>query len=96
MFQGVEDSLGPSATLVVGGVEVVVSSERRQCLDREMLRVVGIELSNFRLLVIKSAVHFRADFDSDFLLHVSFLMSVYFLKYPETMGLIRFIEATFV
>ena len=64
MFQGVKDSLGPSATLVVGGVEVVVSSERRQCLDREMLRVVGIELSNFRLLVIKSAVHFRADFDS--------------------------------
>ena len=62
MFQGVKDSLGPSTTLVVGGVEVVVSSERRQCLDREMLRVVGIELSNFRLLVIKSAVHFRADF----------------------------------
>ena len=64
MFQGVEDSLGPTATLVVGGVEVVVSSERRQCLDREMLRVAGIELSNHRLLVVKSAVHFRADFDS--------------------------------
>ena len=64
MFQGVKDSLGPSATIVVGGVEVVVSSERRQCLDREMLRVAGIELSNHRLLVIKSAVHFRADFDS--------------------------------
>jgi microcystin degradation protein MlrC len=64
MFQGVEDSLGPTATLVVGGVEVVVSSERRQCLDREMLRLGGIELSNHRLLVLKSAVHFRADFDS--------------------------------
>ena len=62
MFQGVEDSLGPTATLVVGGVEVVVSSERRQCLDREMLRVAGIELSDYRLLVLKSAVHFRADF----------------------------------
>ena len=63
-FRGVKDSLGPSATLVVGGVEVVVASERRQCLDREMLRVVCIELSNFRLLVIKSAVHSRADFYS--------------------------------
>ena len=62
MFQGVEDSLGPTATLVVGGVEVVVSSGRRQCLDREMLRVAGIELSDYRLLVLKSAVHFRADF----------------------------------
>ena len=62
MFQGVEDSLGPTATIVVGGVEVVISSERRQCLDREMLRIAGIELSNHRLLVLKSAVHFRADF----------------------------------
>ena len=62
MFQGVEDSLGPTATLVVRGVEIVVSSERRQCLDREMLRIAGIEISNQRLLVLKSAVHFRADF----------------------------------
>ena len=62
MFQGVEDNLGPMAVLVIGGVEVVVSSERRQCLDREMLRIAGIELSNRRLLVVKSAVHFRADF----------------------------------
>ena len=62
MFQGVKDSLGPTATLVVGEVEVVVSSERRQCLDREMLRVAGIELSSYRLLILKSAVHFRADF----------------------------------
>ena len=62
MFQGVEDNLGPTAILVIGGVEVVVSSERRQCLDREMLRIAGIELSNRRLLVVKSAVHFRADF----------------------------------
>ena len=62
MFHGVEDSLGPTATLIVGGVEVVVSSERRQCLDREMLRIAGIELSSYRLLVLKSAVHFRADF----------------------------------
>ena len=62
MFQGVEDSLGRTATLVVGGVEVVVSSGRRQCLDREMLKIAGIELSEYRLLVLKSAVHFRADF----------------------------------
>ena len=27
-----------------------------------MLRIAGIELSNHRLLVLKSAVHFRADF----------------------------------
>lgn len=62
MFHGVADSLGPTATLVIGGVEVVVTSRRRQCLDAEALRVAGIEPSSRRLLVIKSAVHFRADF----------------------------------
>ena len=62
MMQGVADSLGPTAALLVGGVEVVVSSVRRQCLDAEMLRIVGIEPSDRKLLVLKSAVHFRADF----------------------------------
>ncbi len=62
MLRGVVDHLGPTATLVVGGVEVVVSSHRRQCLDVEMLRIAGIEPSHRRLLVVKSAVHFRADF----------------------------------
>ena len=62
MFQGVEDHLGPTATLVIGVIEVVVSSQRRQCLDMEMLRIAGIEPSQRRLLVVKSAVHFRADF----------------------------------
>ena len=62
MFQGVADHLGPTATLIVGGVEVVVSSHRRQCLDVEMLRIAGIEPTHRRLLVVKSAVHFRADF----------------------------------
>ena len=62
MFHGVLDHLGPTATLVIGGVEVVVASQRRQCLDVEMLRIAGIEPTHRRLLVLKSAVHFRADF----------------------------------
>ena len=61
MLRGVADHLGPTATLVIGGVEVVVSTHRRQCLDAEMLRIAGIEPSHRRLLVVKSAVHFRAD-----------------------------------
>jgi microcystin degradation protein MlrC len=61
MLQGVADNLGPTATLVIGSVEIVVSSQRRQCLDAEMLRIAGIEPSHRRLLVVKSAVHFRAD-----------------------------------
>jgi microcystin degradation protein MlrC len=62
MMQGVSDNLGLTATLVVGGVEVAVSSQRRQCFDAEMLRIAGVDPSGRRLLVLKSAVHFRADF----------------------------------
>lgn len=62
MLRGVADNLGPTAALEIGGVEVVVSSQRRQCLDRAMLQIVGIEVEERRLLVVKSAVHFRADF----------------------------------
>lgn len=61
MMRGVADSLGPTATLVIGGVEVVVSTHRRQLLDAELLHVAGIDPTSRRLLVVKSAVHFRAD-----------------------------------
>ena len=44
-----------------GGVEVVLAERRIQLLDAEMLRVVGISPERRRLLVVKSAVHFRAD-----------------------------------
>jgi len=60
---GVEKSLGLTATLKIGNVEVIVSSERQQCLDREILHISGIEPSHKRLIVLKSAVHFRADFN---------------------------------
>ena len=61
MLQGVADRLGPTATLVMDGVEIVVSYRRRQCLDAEMLKIAGVDPSHRRLLVVKSAVHFRAD-----------------------------------
>ncbi len=61
MKQGCPGQLGPMAVLEVGGVEVVVASRRMQLLDTEMLKIVGIDPSSKRLLVVKSAVHFRAD-----------------------------------
>ena len=64
MMHDVEESMGPSARLRIGNVQVVVSSIRRQCLDTAMLRTVGLEPADCRLLVLKSAVHFRADFGS--------------------------------
>jgi microcystin degradation protein MlrC len=67
MRQGVPGDFGKMAVLVIGGadggiggIEVVVASRRSQLLDAEMLRVVGIAPERRKLLVAKSAVHFRA------------------------------------
>jgi microcystin degradation protein MlrC len=62
MGQGVQGDLGRMAVLVIGGVEVVLAERRNQLRDLEMLRCVGIEPTRRRLIAVKSAVHFRADF----------------------------------
>ncbi len=61
MRRGVQGDFGRMAVLVVGGVEIVLASRRQQLLDAEMLRIVGTTPETRRLLVAKSAVHFRAD-----------------------------------
>lgn len=66
--RGARMNLGPMALVAVedaGGadVKVVVSSVRSQPLDQAMLRHVGVEPAAQRILVLKSSVHFRADFE---------------------------------
>ena len=67
MYRGTRTELGPMALLRVDHpaceVRVVVGSERFQCLDQAVFRHVGIEPAEERILVLKSTVHFRADFD---------------------------------
>ncbi len=62
MNRGVKGHFGRMAVLVSGGIEIVVAERRIQLLDREMLRCVGIEPALRKLIVVKSAVHFWADF----------------------------------
>lgn len=62
VFRGYRLSLGPSACLRLGGVRVVVASRKVQMLDLALMRFLGIEPAQQRMLVVKSTVHFRADF----------------------------------
>lgn len=62
-YGGAHLQLGPSACLRIGGVRIVVTSEKAQMADREMYRFVGIEPEAQAILVNKSSVHFRADFN---------------------------------
>ena len=61
-YGGARMRLGLSACLMIGGVSVVVASQKAQMADREMFRFVGIEPEAQAILVVKSSVHFRADF----------------------------------
>lgn len=61
-YGGVDLDLGPSACLRIGGVRVVLASAKTQMADREMFRFVGIAPEDQAILVVKSSVHFRADF----------------------------------
>jgi microcystin degradation protein MlrC len=62
-FGGRDMDMGPSAALRIDGVRVVVSSHKAQLADQAMFRYVGIEPTEQAILVNKSSVHFRADFE---------------------------------
>ena len=62
-YGGRDMDMGPSACLRIGEVRVVVSSHKAQLADQSMYRYVGIEPTEQAILVNKSSVHFRADFE---------------------------------
>ncbi len=67
MYGGSRAKLGPMCLLrgldPGSDVRVIVSTERVQCLDLAIFRHLGVEPTGQRILVVKSSVHFRADFD---------------------------------
>jgi microcystin degradation protein MlrC len=62
MMHGLTVQLGPSACLEIDGIRIAVVSGKKQLLDRELLRMVGIHAEQMRMIVAKSSNHFRADF----------------------------------
>ena len=62
-YGGRDMDMGLSACLRIGDVRVVVGSYKAQLADQAMYRYVGIEPTAQKILVNKSSVHFRADFE---------------------------------
>ncbi|MFL9925313.1 M81 family metallopeptidase [Herbaspirillum lusitanum] len=62
MMTGMLAELGPTACLRIGGVDIAVSTSKAQMFDRNLYRVAGIHPESKKILVNKSSVHFRADF----------------------------------
>ena len=62
MTRGAWANMGPSIVLDLDGIQVIVCSERLQQRDPEVFRACGIAPEEMDVLVVKSAVHFRAAF----------------------------------
>jgi microcystin degradation protein MlrC len=61
-YRGARFELGPMALLRCGELEIAVASRKQQAADQAMFRHLGVEPAQARVLVLKSSVHFRADF----------------------------------
>ena len=62
MYTGVRVSMGPSAVLDTGKVEIVVVSRHHEPWDQGVFTSLGIDPKTKRYLLLKSRIHYRAGF----------------------------------
>ena len=62
MNNGVLMTYGDCAVLQIAGISVIVCSNHTQPYDLEVYRYCGIEPESMKVLIVKSAVHYRASF----------------------------------
>jgi len=60
MGQGTKFDTGPSVGLLIEGVDVAVISGTMQPFDAGQMKLVGFDPRDYRVIVLKSANHFRA------------------------------------
>jgi microcystin degradation protein MlrC len=63
-YRGARFELGPMALLELGDVRIAVASRKQQAADQAMFRHLRAEPADHAVLVLKSSVHFRADFSA--------------------------------
>jgi microcystin degradation protein MlrC len=66
IYAGTRKALGPCAALAIGGITVVVVSERVQCADPIFFEMMGLDIAKARSVAVKSRGHFRGGFDEFF------------------------------
>ena len=63
MWKGLKMSMGPTAVLRVGGIDIVVASNRFQITDLQQFLSLGIDPRLKSVVALKSAQHFRAAYE---------------------------------
>lgn len=66
VLRNVSSDMGPSALLDLGGIQLVVISNRCQCMDPRQFEMFGLDIAQARVVVVKSRGHFRGGFDEFF------------------------------
>jgi len=61
-YMGCRMNLGLMARLRLDGIQILVTSHKQQAADQAMFRHLDVDPARQRILVLKSSVHFRADF----------------------------------
>lgn len=61
-YEGCHIDIGPTAYVECEGVGAILASRKMQAADRALFTHLGINPETFTILVLKSSVHFRADF----------------------------------
>ncbi len=61
-YTGVEQDMGPSAVVRAGNVFVLIVSTSVMTVDPELYRAVGLEPKEAQIVVVKSAIQFRAGY----------------------------------
>jgi microcystin degradation protein MlrC len=61
MVGGQPINLGPAAWLRCGGIDIVIGSVRQQAHCTAIASHLGIDIAAYRVILLKSSVHFRAD-----------------------------------
>lgn len=63
MSTGVRSSMGRTAVIRCGGIDIIVNEKRFQPVDPEVARSVGIDPLHKKIVLVKSAVHYRASYE---------------------------------
>lgn len=63
MSTGVKGSMGRTAVIRTGGIDLIVNERRFQPVDPEVARSVGIDPQHKKIVVVKSSVHYRAAYE---------------------------------
>jgi microcystin degradation protein MlrC len=64
MMTGLQNNIGRTVVVDSDGIDIVIPEWRMQPFDAEVFRRLGIEPSEKKILVLKSAVHFRASYQA--------------------------------